>query len=139
MACFGPKLYVGTGEGSEADVLYAMVTLYVQEKTGVESIRVVYTDTQDPLTELDEERVDLTFAPEAQHAEVSLLRLSGYPVLVTGKRRLEDLQSTTVVPAIRKLAGLLKSDDVVNIITQVQAGDSAMAAVRRFYMERRWI
>ena len=139
-ACFGPKLYVGVGQGPEAEVMFALVTLYTQEKTGVESLRVDLEQQKDPLVELREERLDLTFIPsEEAIGRETLLALPEYPALVAGMRPLEELQFTTVVPAIRKLSGLLKAEDVALLVAQVKSGESAMVAVRRLFMERRWI
>ena len=68
-----------------------------------------------------------------------MLSVPEFPALVSGQRPLEELQFTTVAPAVRKLSGLLTKDDVTSLVKQVEAGESAMAAVRCLLMERRWI
>jgi hypothetical protein len=127
---------VGTGPQDEA--LFALVTLYVQEKTGVESTRVDVQKEQDPLALLAGNKVDLVFV-HSDSLDNTVFQIAGLPLLSTGKRPLEDLQFTTVLPAIRKLNRLLQREDVVLLISQVETGDSAMSAARKFLMERRWI
>lgn len=139
VACFGPKLFVGVGAGAEAAVLYAMVTLYVQEKTGVESTRVDFFEGQEPLAELTAEKVDLAFMTTARITPAIVFNLEGFTALATGKRPLDDLQFTTVLPAIRKLNALVQPEDVTALVQQVKAGASAMVVVRKLFMQRRWI
>lgn len=137
-ACFGPKLFVGVGPGVQDEALYALVTLYVQEKTGVESTRFAIETGQDPLALLADNKVDLMFVLLDSH-DNAVFQIAGLPLLTTGKRPLEDLQFTTVLPAIRKLNRLLKREDVEQLIKRIESGDSAMSAARKFLMERRWI
>ena len=137
-ACFGPKLFVAAGKSVQDEALFALVTLYVQEKTGVESTRVDIENGQDPLTLLSGEKADLVFVLSEDHDD-AVFQIAGLPLMVTGKRPLEELQFTTVLPAIRKLNRLLKQADVELIINRMGTGDSAMAAARKFLMELRWI
>lgn len=137
--CFGPKLFVGAANGAQNEVLYALVTLYVKEKTGVESTLVVIDDGHDPLELIADDKADLVFVPGIRAMENTVLQVGAIPVLVTGKRPLDDLQFTTVLPAVRKLNGLLSEEDVTALVEQVKSGQSAMSAVRKFFMERRWI
>lgn len=137
-ACFGPKLFVGSGSSVQDEALFALVTLYVQEKTGVESTRVEIEEGQDPLALLHGEKVDLVFVL-SDALDNTVLHIASMPLLVTGKRPREELQFTTVLPAIRKLNRLLKQADVNLIISRIEAGDSAMAVAREFLMELRWI
>lgn len=136
-ACFGPKLYLGTGAGTQADILFELVALYVQEKTGTEIVRVD-TEGREPLTLLREEKLDLAFAGNAR-IENSLLTVAGLPGLVAGDRPLRDLQFTTVIPALKKLNGLLLAEHVSMMAAEIESGASPAAAVRRFLMERGWI
>lgn len=137
-ACFGPKLFVGVGTGAQDEALFAVITLYVQEKTGVESTRVVLEKGQDPLTLLAGKKVDLAFVL-LDSLDNTAFQIAGLPLLATGKRPLEELQFTTVLPAISKLNQLLQREDVDFLIKQIESGDSAMSAARKFLMERRWI
>jgi hypothetical protein len=138
-ACFGPKLFVGVGQGGQNDVVFALVALYVQEKTGVESKRVEIKIGQDPLTLLFGEKADLVLVSADETLDNTVFHVEGLPLLATGKRPLEELQFTTVLPAIRKLNRLLKYEDVARLINRVDAGESAMAVAREFLMEHRWI
>ena len=138
-ACFGPKLFVGVGQEAQEEVLFALVTLYVQEKTGVESNRVDVAKTQRPVDLITDDKVDLVFIAANEAASDVVFQIPGRPSLATGPRPMEDLQFTTVLPAIRKLNRLLTGADVDSLVSQVEAGESAMAAARKFLMKNRWI
>lgn len=138
-ACFGPKLFVGVGQGGQNDVVFALVTLYIQEKTGVESKRVEFEKDQNPLDLLSSEKADLVMVLADKTPNNTVFHVEGLPLLVTGKRPLEELQFTTVLPAIKKLNRLLEYEDVALLVGRVNAGESAMAVVRKFLMEHRWI
>ncbi|PLX88455.1 MAG: hypothetical protein C0614_02470 [Desulfuromonas sp.] len=140
-ACFGPKLYVGVPAGGSSDLLFALVTLYVQEKTGVESLRVDLAPDVDPLSELAADRLDLVLVEGdgANDHPGRIFSVDGYPVVVAGSRPLDELQFTTVVPAVRKLETLVTPQDIAALLVRVDEGASAMAAVRRLMMTRRWI
>jgi hypothetical protein len=138
-ACFGPKLYWGVDTSEESRVLYALASIYVQEKTGVESVLVDLEEGQDPLLEMTEERVDLVFVREPSGSLNILIDIDSRPALVSGPRPLEDLQFTTVAPAMNRLAKRLTAADVSGLVTQVEAGVPPLAAARKFLMERRWI
>lgn len=138
-ACFGPKLFVARGQNPVEETLYALVTLYVEEKTGVESTLTIVDEGQNPIALLTGEKVDMVFAAAEGTGDDVVFQLGTLPVLVTGKRPIDDLQFTTVLPAVKKLEGLLTVDDVMPLIKKVEAGESAMAVARKFFMERRWI
>lgn len=138
-ACFGPKLYVGVAADSRQELLYAVVSLYVVEKTGVESERVPLTEADDPGRALAAEKVDMAFAALPVAGAETLLAIAGYPQLASGARPLTDLQFTTVAPALRKLATLLTPRDLAELEARVAAGDKPLAAARRLLKERRWI
>jgi hypothetical protein len=133
-ACFGPKLFVGAGSTTQQELLYAIVTLYVQEKTGVESTRVEVGVGQNPLALLTADKVDLVFVPVNESVNETVFQLSDLPPLVAGSRPVNDLQFTTVLPAVAKLNRLLTSADV-----ELLVGKSAMSVARKFLMENRWI
>lgn len=139
MACFGPKLYVGVAADARQELLFAVVSLYVVEKTGVESERVPLTGEDDPGRALAAEKVDMAFADLPVTGAETLLAIAGYPLLASGSRPLTDLQFTTVAPALRKLAALLTPRDLAELEARVAAGDKPLAAVRRLFKERRWI
>lgn len=136
-ACFGPKLYLGVGSDPASDLLYAVVSLYIKEKTGTETVRVPL-EGKDPLREIREERLDMAFVPAGGSTTV-LLQVKGWPVLASGKRPLEELQFTTVPAALKKLNALLTPSHLQNILHQVRGGTSSAAAARRYLAAQRWI
>lgn len=138
-ACFGPKLFFATGDKPEEKLLYALITLYVKEKTGVESTPVAVVAGQNPVSLLADDKADLVLTEAETPPDGTIFRLAGYPLLVAGKRPFDDLQFTTVVPAIEKLNRLIKSEDMQLLLGKVKAGESAMFIVREFFMERRLI
>jgi hypothetical protein len=138
-ACFGPKLFIGHGATPREELLFALVSLYVQEKTGVESEPVKLAAGTDPAEALAGERVDLVFAATPLAGGETLLAVTGYPVLVSGQRPIIDLQFTTVVPALRKLAALLTPRELADLESRVAAGETPLAAARHLCMERRWL
>jgi len=139
VACYGPKLYVGIGSDSRQELLFALVSLYVSEKTGVESEKVALAAGELPAAALAEERADLVFSDVALPQGTTLLAVAGYPLLVSGTRPLTDLQFTTVAPALRKLATLLVPADLAALEARVAGGEKPLPAVRRLLMERRWL
>lgn len=139
MACFGPKLYLGVTADPRQELLFAVASLYVAEKTGVESERVELAAGSDPAAELRAERIDMAFAAAPVAGAETLLAIPGYPLLVSGNRPLADLQFTTVAPALRKLATLLTPADLLALEARVATGEKPLAAVRRLFKERRWI
>lgn len=137
-ACFGPKLYLGAGSGPEGDLLYALVSLYIKEKTGTETIRVSL-EGLDPVEELRTERLDLAFIPTGTPFRPVFLAIPGWSRLAAGRRPLEDLQFTTLSPALGKLDRLLKEEHLRQLQAAVRAGEPPAAAVRRFLVAQGWI
>jgi len=138
VACFGPKLYLGVPADPAGTVLAELVALYVQEKTGVAS-ELVALDGKDPVSEIGQERLDLAVAVDHDGRLPVLLGGAGRPALLSGERPLHDLQFTTVVPALRKLDGLLDAATFATLVRDVAAGEPPKARVRRLLMERGWI
>lgn len=137
--CFGPKLYIGTPLSAQGALLFEVVALYVKEKTGTEAVRVELKAGDDPLAAIRGDKVDLAFAAAAPGPEPALLQVSGLPLLLSGKRPLEDLQFTTVPPALRKLNQLLQPQDLEPLIRQLEQGAPAAATARKFLMAKGWI
>jgi hypothetical protein len=137
LGCFGPKLYFGVSPGPEAEILYQLCALYVKEKTGTESVRVDVA-AGEGLSLLGDDKLDLVLAEGGEKKE-DLLRLAALPALLAGKRPRDDLQFTTVLPALRKLAGLLRGEDVAALLSRVAAGESPAAAARAFLTDLGWI
>jgi len=135
--CFGPKLHVGVGPGIGATALAEIAMLYVKEKTGVESLRVDLAGQGGAA--LAGEKVDLAVARDGLPATAVLLDLPGLAGLAAGPRPRRDIQFTTVVPALEKLAGLLRPADLREVLAAVAAGRPAAAAARDLLQSRRWI
>lgn len=136
-ACFGPKLYIGVGTAPEEQFLHALVALYVKEKTGVE-MEPVRIDGKDGITELRAERLDLIFVPDAVATE-AVLAPQALPSLLAARRVREDLQFTTVVPALRKLDRLLVGVDLRPQVAAVARGEAPAATARAFLTAQGWL
>ncbi len=91
-ACFGPKLFVGVAQEPQQEILFALITLYVQEKTGVESTRVEVAEDQVPVALLADEKVDLVFVARNDSVNTTVFQIADLPLMVTGSRPLGDLQ-----------------------------------------------
>ena len=132
-ACFGPKLYIGVESGKAGDLNFALLSLYIKEKTGVEAIRVEVAG-EDAVTAIAAaEHVDLAMAPASSVGGV--LTLPDQTILLVGKRVRDDLQFTTVLPALNKLQRLLASADTSGLLARVQAGEGALAVARFWFRE----
>lgn len=138
-ACFGPKLYFGTAAGIEGELLFHLVSFYVKEKTGVESIRIKMTGEQTAEPLLQQEKVDLVFTDATSKQWPHILAIGEELFLLTGPRPTDDLQFTTVPKALSRLQSRLKLDDLTHLRQQVAAGVLPAKAVRELYMQRGWI
>lgn len=131
-ACFGPKLYVAVPGGAEGELAFAVVSLYLKEKTGVESLKVDLSG-KDGLRELAEERADLavvTVAPQG------VAQLAPGMVIASGSRPRDDLQFTTVLPALAKLHKLMAAAEWPTLLARVRGGEGALAVARSFFKAR---
>jgi hypothetical protein len=135
--CFGPKLHVGVGPGVESRALAEIAMLYVKEKTGVESLQVEMKGEGG--VALAGEKVDLAVARDGLPPAAVLIDLSGLAGLAAGPRPRRDIQFTTVVPALEKLAGLLHPADLREVLTAIAGGRPPAAAARDLLQSRRWI
>jgi hypothetical protein len=137
LACFGPKLFLGVPDDAEGQVLTSIVAIYVKEKTGVETNRVDI-GRQDVAEQIVADKLDYGFSGNTDGLQI-ILSVEGLPPLVSGPRIQNDLQFTTVAPALRRLQKLLKMNHIEQILKDVQDGDLPMAAARKFLMAQRWI
>jgi glycine betaine/choline ABC-type transport system substrate-binding protein len=136
-ACFGPKLYLGTNDDPRSQVLASLVAIYVQEKTGVEVVRQPLAATA-PIAAIRADTIDFAFTAVPEDMPI-LLQIEGVPALVSGSRILEDLQFTTVRPALQRLAGQLTPGQVSTLVAAVDAGGLPMDVARRFLRNAGWI
>ncbi|OHB29442.1 MAG: hypothetical protein A2X84_01225 [Desulfuromonadaceae bacterium GWC2_58_13] len=137
VACFGPKLYLGVPEGTREAAVAAVAILYIQEKTGVETIQVSVPAGRGVAGVL-EESLDMILAPSPVADLPTLLKVPGGPFLLSGRRPLDDLQFTTVAPALQNLDHLLTTEFIERLMALVEVGTPA-AAARQLMMELRWI
>ncbi|KIH75807.1 hypothetical protein SAMN05660860_02945 [Geoalkalibacter ferrihydriticus] len=137
-ACYGPKIFIGVGTDVQERVFYEVVSLYVKEKTGVETVAVALEDDA-PVEALGKNRVDMAFVPEDVGEYTSLVTAVGSLLLISDRRPLDDLQFTTVAPALRRLDGLLTPELFTELVAQVRAGEPPAAAARALLMRHRWI
>jgi len=138
MACFGPKLFLGIPADKKGQVLTSIVAIYVKEKTGIDTERVSL-DGRNLLEQIVSDKLDYGFAESRLDGVAALMQVDGLPYLASGPRILEDLQFTTVTPALQRLQSKLKPEHVEQILEQVKAGALPMAAARNFMMKQRWI
>lgn len=130
-ACFGPKLYIGVQPGGAGDLNFALVSLYIKEKTGVEAVRVEIAGKDAAAAVAAAEQVDLATAPATSAG--GLLALPDKTILLAGKRVRDDLQFTTVLPALTKLQRVLAQADGAALLARVRAGEGAMAVARSWF------
>ena len=138
-ACFGPKLYIGTPAGEEGELLFHLASIYIHEKTGVDSTRFEMTDEQSAEAVLQREEVDLVFSHSAVATRKALLQIGAELWLLSGPRPTDDLQFTTVPRTLKKLQRLLTTEDLSALQRQVASGVLPATAIRKLYMERNWI
>lgn len=138
-ACFGPKLYLGTPAGEDGELLFHLAAIYVQEKTGVESIRFEFSDGQGAEDLLRQEKVDLAFHPSASESWKTLLQVGNELFLLSGPRPTDNLQFTTVPRSLAKLQTLLTLQELTALRRQIAAGVLPATAVRQLYMLRGWL
>lgn len=129
-ACFGPKLYIGVEPGVAGDLNFALVSLYIKEKTGVEAVRVAMAGKDAVAAVVAAEHVDLATAPATNDG---LLTLPDGTILLGGKRVRDDLQFTTVLPALSKLQRVLAQADGAALLARVRAGEGAVAVARSWF------
>lgn len=130
-ACFGPKLYIGVEPGAAGDLNFALVSLYIKEKTGVEAVRVEIAGKDAVAAVAAAEHVDLATAPATSSG--GLLALPDGTILLGGKRVRDDLQFTTVLPALNKLQRVLAPADGAALLARVRAGEGAGAVARSWF------
>lgn len=134
-ACFGPKLYIGVEDGVTGDLNFALLSLYIKEKTGVEAVRVAVASKDAEAEVAAAEKVDLAAAPSTSSA--ALLSLPDGSVLLAGKRVSDDLQFTTVLPALNKLKRVLSQADGSALLARIRGGEGALAVARSWFRSQK--
>jgi len=91
-----------------------------------------------PTAALQQEKVDLALSSETlAEAVLALPELRLH--LLSGERPRNDLQFTTVLPALAKLAQRLPTVDLAPFVAAVAAGEPAAGVARRLLSGQRWI
>lgn len=138
LGCFGPKLYLGVGDDATGQVLASFIAIYVKETTGTDVERILL-EGRDPLIEIAAEKIDFSFVEGNAQGGVVLMQIDDLPTLLCGPRIDNNLQFTTVRPALAHLEAKLTKAEVMVLSAKVEAGAMAMDIVRKFLIERRWI
>ena len=138
-ACFGPKLFIGVEPGLEGEMRYHLISIYLHEKTGIDSIRVELKQDQTALAAIAAQEIDLGFASDSVSTAIAVLVLEEGLNLYSGERPINDLQFSTVGRVFKKLQKLLNPSHLSDIRQRVQAGDLPATAVRNFMMKNDWI
>jgi len=137
-ACFGPKLYLAAPKTVDEEIVAALIVIYVKEKTGVETEQVDLEGTT-VRQAIRDEKIDFGLAAATDGNDRVLFAVSGALRLVGGDRVGDDLQFTTVGPALERLQSLVTAEHIAVIRQEIKNGSLPMAAVRTFLMDKRWI
>ena len=119
-------------------VLTSVVVIYIKEKTGIDTNRVDL-DGRDAVSEIRADRLDYGFTVQSVDGLSTVMQIDGLPQLVSGPRIHNDLQFTTVAPALLKLQKILRPEHVDEMHAAAEQGELPMAAARKFLMQKRWI
>ncbi|ORJ61584.1 hypothetical protein B5V00_05975 [Geothermobacter hydrogeniphilus] len=136
--CFGPKLFIGLDGSVRQETLYALVSIYIKEKTGTETA-AVHLDGASPAEVLTADKADLVFCEKIPPAGRVVFKKEEMPFIVSGERPQSDLQFTLVIPALKKLSGLLPANDFSSLVQAVASGAPPLATAREFLDSRGWL
>ena len=139
LACFGPKLFIGSVPGLEGEMRYHLVSIYLHEKTGIDSVQVELKHGQTAIDAITAQEIDLGFAADSATEIASVLQLDDGLKLYSGERPLSDIQFTTVGRVFKKLQKRIEQGNLDLIRQRIKVGDLPAAAVRDFMMENGWI
>jgi len=136
--CFGPRLFIAADTSAQQQALYALVSIYLKEKTGTESTPVS-SDGGLAGDLIATDKADLAICrPGGDEASV-VFAVPGVPLICSGDRPRSDIQFTLVLPALKKLSGLLAADDFRELSATVAEGRPPLAAARAFLDARGWL
>ncbi len=139
LSCFGPKLFIGVAPDLEGEMRYHLVSIYLHEKTGIDSVRVELKQGQTAIDAISAQEIDLGFATVAETSGVAVLDLGEGLKLYSGERPLNDLQFTTVGRVFKKLQKRIDQNNLDLIRQGIKNGELPAAAVRDFMMKNGWI
>ncbi|GAB4166845.1 MAG: hypothetical protein Tsb0017_04700 [Geothermobacteraceae bacterium] len=136
-SCFGPKLYIAADDSPAQQALYALVTIYIREKTGVES-ELVSREAGQVGDLIRADRADLEVGTGVV-PETAVFRVADQAWLLSGSRPLEDLQFSLVPKALKRLEQRLTGELLEQLIARVAAGEPPLAAARDLLRRQDWI
>jgi len=139
MACFGPKLFIGLVPGLEGEMRYHLVSIYLHEKTGIDSTPVELKDNQTALDAIALQEIDLGFAVDTPTDRIAVLQLDDGLKLYSGERPLNNLQFSTVGRVFKKLQKRIDQTNLNAVRQRIRAGSLPATAIRDFMMEHGWI
>lgn len=138
-ACFGPKLLIGRVPGTDGELHYHLVAIYLHEKTGIDSTPVELAAGQSAADAIAQHEIDLGFVAADSVAQPVVLRLDNGMQLLSGERPQNDLQFTTALPALQKLQQRLDKQNLDTVRTAIKRGVLPATAIRNFMLEQGWI
>ncbi|TYO99618.1 hypothetical protein EDC39_102141 [Geothermobacter ehrlichii] len=137
--CFGPKLYIATGDSYRQQAFYALVSIYIKEKTGTDSVLVARGEA-DPGALIAASRADLEIVDGNEPAAGRILfRKAGLPFLLSGSRPLEDLQFSLIPRALDRLCRQLTVAQFDRLVARIAQGEAPMAVAREFLRQQDWL
>lgn len=139
LACFGPKLFIGVAPGPEGEMRYHLVSIYLHEKTGIDSVAVELKPGQTALDAIAANEIDLGFAAAAASETVAVLVLDDGLRLHSGERPLHDLQFSTVGRVFARLQKKLDAGSLAPVRRRIKDGTLPATAVRDFMLNNGWI
>ncbi|WP_020676110.1 hypothetical protein [Geopsychrobacter electrodiphilus] len=139
LACFGPKLFIGVAAGQEGEMRFYLVSIYLHEKTGIDSTLIELKSGQTGAEALAAKEIDLGFSSQPGVQATPVLHLGGQLYLYSGERPLNDLQFSTVGRTLVKLQQRLDTGGLESIRQKIQTGTLPAVAVRDFLLKNGWI
>lgn len=138
-ACFGPKLFIGVEPGLEGEMRYHLLSIYLHEKTGIDSTMIELDSGQTALQAIGANEIDLGFSPGSTTDPAYVLTLEEGINLYSGDRPRNDLQFSTTGKALSKLGQRLDNHSISTIRQSISSGILPATAVRKFMMQSGWI
>jgi len=138
-ACFGPQIFIGTAEGLEGEMHYHLIAIYLHEKTGIDTTRVLLKPGQSTLEAIAAGEIDLGFGLPQKTDIPVLLQLKNGLNLYSGSRPLKDLQFSTLGRALEKLNQRLRGEHLEQLRRALSTGVLPATAVRQLMQQQGWI
>ncbi len=136
-SCFGPKLYIAADTSPQQQVLYGLVSIYIREKTGIESELVPRDGAPvGELIRLGRADLEVGSGPAPQHP---IWQVAQTAWLISGPRPVNELQFSLVPRALERLEQRLTGQQIAVLVNRVAAGEPPLAVARDFLQRQDWI